>query len=46
MLSEWTIEERLGFSKMCPEKADFYFTEIHEVTKQLEEYKYPVLSTF
>lgn len=47
MLSEWTVEERLVFSKMCPKKSDFYLTEIHEVAKKLEEYKFPILlSTF
>lgn len=43
MLSEWTIEERLSFPKMCAEKADFYLIKIHGVAKKLEEYKFPIL---
>lgn len=40
MLSEWTINERLGFPKMCPGKAVFCLNEIHKVAKKSEEYKF------
>lgn len=38
LLSGWTKEERLGFPKICRGKAGVYLTEIHKVTKKMEEY--------